>query len=207
MNNWNEIFAAQGKVFNEPHADMPGFADRLTQIQANRVLDLGCGSGRHLIYLLKRGFEMYGFDQSPNGLALTREWLLQENLSADLRQGSFYDPLPYPAAFFDGILSTQAIHHARIADIRRAAQEIARITRPGGLLFLVVPSKNPKFDPNKIKQIEPDTFIPLDGDEAGLPHHLFNPQSLAETFAGFEAIDLHPDHRSHHVFTARRKES
>ena len=36
-----------------------------------RVLDLGCGAGRHLVYLAQQGFEMYGTDVDPHGLDVT----------------------------------------------------------------------------------------------------------------------------------------
>src|ERR1700687_3763964 len=37
------------------------------------VLDLGCGVGRHMVYLGGRGFRMAGVDISPTGIRLTQE--------------------------------------------------------------------------------------------------------------------------------------
>ena len=38
-----------------------------------RVLDVGCGGGRNLVYLLREGFEVYGVDEDPRAVASVRE--------------------------------------------------------------------------------------------------------------------------------------
>jgi hypothetical protein len=72
---WDTIFQQEGRFFNEPHQALPGFVEQLNQAGAQCVLDLGCGSGRHVVYLAQQGFEVYGLDNSPNGLELTQRWL------------------------------------------------------------------------------------------------------------------------------------
>jgi len=42
-----------------------------------RVLDLGCGVGRHLVYLSSQGFEMHGLDLSPAGVERCQKELLR----------------------------------------------------------------------------------------------------------------------------------
>jgi cyclopropane fatty-acyl-phospholipid synthase-like methyltransferase len=84
-NAWNEIFKQQGRVFSEPHEDMPGIVQLLQDQGASTILDLGSGTGRHVVYLAQRGFSVFGLDSSLEGISLARRWLADAGLEADLR--------------------------------------------------------------------------------------------------------------------------
>jgi SAM-dependent methyltransferase len=200
---WDRIFAEHGKVFEQPHEDMAWLLHMLRARGAERLLDLGCGSGRHLLYFAAQGFQVSGLDNAPEGLDLTRSTLAQAGLSADLCQQDMFDPLPYATGAFDALISIQVIHHARIGRVRSLAAEMTRVVHPGGILFVTVPeqqNQGPSFE-----HVEPGTYIPLDGREAGLPHHYFNPEELQALFDSFEPIDLHVDRDAHYCFTALRR--
>jgi SAM-dependent methyltransferase len=62
MKQWDEIFKKYGKIFIEPQEDMGRVAEAFKNSRAKKILDLGCGTGRHLVYLAKKGFSLYGFD-------------------------------------------------------------------------------------------------------------------------------------------------
>lgn len=127
-------------MFEEPHEDMPGVVQLLKNNGAETILDLGCGSGRHVVYLARAGFSVYGLDNSPEGIQIGRQWLAEEGLEADLRLGSMTDRLPFDDSFFDAVISVQVIHHARIMSIRFIVQEIGRVLTKGGLVFVTVPT-------------------------------------------------------------------
>ena len=120
---WNTVFQQEGKVFTTPHEDMLHFVEAVRHHNRQNVLDVGCGSGRHVVYLARHGFSVYGLDNAPEGLNITRRWLQQEGLSADLRHHQMTDPFPYPDATFDAVVSIQVIHHARIAEIQQIIAE------------------------------------------------------------------------------------
>ncbi len=200
--SWDDIFARRGKVFNEPHEGLTKFVQFLKDIRADTVLDLGCGTGRHVVYLAKCAFSVFGLDNSPKGLKITQQWLGEEGLDADLRLQSMTEKLPYQDSFFDAILCTQVIHHADIAMIKRIVKEVSRVLKKGGLLFITVPST--RNQGTIFEQIEPNTFIPLDGPEKGVPHHYFTPQELREVFDGFEIIDIHLDMSDHYCMFAHK---
>lgn len=196
---WQRIFDHQGLVFHDPHEDLAGLIDLLHERQAHSVLDLGCGTGRHVLALAGAGFDVTGLDSAPNALSITRDRLEAAELTAELSQHDIFAPLPFPDASFDGIVSTQVIHHARIAAIRALVAEIERVLNPGGLLFVTVPRLQNQG--TRFEQLEPGTFVPLDGREAGLPHHYFTPAELRGLFANFTEIDLHVDQVDHYCLT------
>lgn len=115
---WDKIFKEQGKVFIKPQEDIPKVVKLFKKKGVKRVLDLGCGSGRHLVYLAKQGLEVYGIDIAPEGIRIARDWLRKEKLQANLKIGSIYEKLPYKDNFFDAIISIQTLHHAKIEKIR-----------------------------------------------------------------------------------------
>jgi SAM-dependent methyltransferase len=202
-NAWNEIFKRQGRVFTEPHKDMPGIVQLLKSRAASTVLDLGSGTGRHIVYLARNGFSVFGMDNSPEGINVTRQWLADEGLAANLQLQSMTEKLPYEDAFFDAVISVQVIHHADIATIRGIVGEISRVLKRGGFLFVTVPRLRNQAE--KFEQVEPNTFIPLDGPERGLLHHYFTPEELREVFGGFDVADIHLDATHHYCLWADKR--
>ena len=164
------------------------FVKLLKTIKAKKVLDLGCGTGRHTIALAKNGFETYGIDISKNALKVCRERLKDKNLKADLKLGDIYKLSPYQDNFFDGVISTNALHHGRVYQIKKLIKEIQRILKPGAIIMVEVPRKVGKFYD---KEIESGTVVPQEGSEQGIPHHIFRDKNeVREFFKNFEVIKI-----------------
>jgi tellurite methyltransferase len=140
MPTWDELFKREEFRRREPYPRVSEFAQLLKERAARRVLDLGCGTGRHLILLAKEGFEVYGLDISPTGLEEARRWLEEEGLRAELKEGDM-SSLPYPEGFFDGAISIHVIYHGTLAQMRKAIGELHRTLRPGGLALLTFQSR------------------------------------------------------------------
>ena len=196
---WDAIFEDRGHVFTDPHPDLPAVAQHLKDEGLNRVLDLGCGTGRHVVYLARNGFAVHGLDNSPQAIKMSEAWLEKEHLDADVRLQEMTEKLPYADGFFDAVLSVQVIHHADVATIKRIVQEMVRVIKRGGFIFVTVPKL--RNQGKSFKEIEPNTFVPLDGAEAGLPHHYFTPGEFREFFTGFEVKDIHLDEIDHYCLS------
>ncbi len=200
---WDEIFQREGKVFEQPHPDVPLVARLLKERGSQCVLDLGCGSGRHVVYLAQNGFAVCGLDNSPQGLALAQKWLDEDGLSADLRLGDMTARWPFEDSFFDAVISIQVMHHADVATIKKIIQEIERVLKKDGFIFITVPRL--RNQGQEFEQIEPHTFVPLDGPEKGLPHHYFTPEELRELFRNFSVSDIHLDAVNHYCLSAHKR--
>ena len=209
MPDWDDIFAEKGRVFTEPHSCFDRVLGLFREHHVKRVLDLGCGTGRHLIHLSKLGFEVYGFDVSPMALSLAREWLTEEGLAADIIEHTMEDPFPYADDFFDAVISTQVIHHNLIADIMITVNEIERVLRSMGVIFVTFPIYS--YVPSegdrdwRLEQIEPGTYIPRNGPEAGIPHHYFTLEEVDSVFSGFEILDIFTDETKHRCVLGIKK--
>jgi cyclopropane fatty-acyl-phospholipid synthase-like methyltransferase len=199
---WDKIFELVGRESTEPHGDMPGLARLLKERRAETLLDLGCGSGRHLVYLARQGFSVHGLDNSPNGLSLARQWLAEEGLQANLVFQDMTEPLSYADAFFDAVVSVNVIHHAMLATIRSIVGEIFRVLKKDGLVFVSVIKLG--HQEGSFEELEPNTFLPLDGPEMGLPHHFFTPEELRQVFGAFTISDIYIDQRNHYCLLASK---
>jgi len=206
MPNWEEIFKEKGYLFVDPHHDMSRLASLFRSNGVRRILDLGCGTGRHLAFLSRAGFEVSGFDSSKTALDLAKKWLKEEELSADIHLGRMEEQFPFSSDCFDAVISIQVIHHNLMQDILLTVNEIERVLKIGGYIFITVPILGPKpenpEDDWKLHQVEDGTFIPQSGPESGIPHHYFTEDELHEVFKKFKILEMYMDDTNHRCVLA-----
>ena len=135
-NAWREWYQRKLDVV-EPEVEM--FAGLLNRSMTPRVLDVGCGMGRHVSYLAGIGVDTYGFDISEWAADETMKLLRKTGVEARVWVGDMFKPFPFEDGFFDGAIAARTIHHGHIREIRGAIAEIDRVTRPGGYVLLQVP--------------------------------------------------------------------
>lgn len=195
-----KIFQERGKVFTEPHDEMDAIAENFKKNGVKKVLDLGSGSGRHIIYLAQNGFSVYGLDNSSSGLDMTKKWLKEDGLAAELIEQEMDIPFPWEDDFFDAVISIQVIRHADVSTIKKIIFEIERVIKKDGFIFITAPKL--KNQGENFKQIEPNTYIPMDGPEKGLPHHYFTIGEMKKLFFKFNITDIHIDKENHYCLSA-----
>jgi 2-polyprenyl-3-methyl-5-hydroxy-6-metoxy-1,4-benzoquinol methylase len=102
---------------------------------ARRILDVGCGGGRHTFYFARKGFEVYGFDEDEEAIENDKQILRREELKADIRVWDMTNPMPYQDEFFDAALAVRVIHHTNISNITKIVHELNRVLKPKGFFF------------------------------------------------------------------------
>jgi len=177
----------------------------------HKILDLGCGSGKHILYLAERGFDTYGIDLSERAIEVARKLFDEKKLNVDLKIGNIFERLPYDSDSFDAIISFRVINHGKREDIENLIREMNRVLKSDGLVFVTVskPSKKPKELP-KIKRLDQRTSMNLEGEEAGVIHFLFNKEILKKIFedvGGFEIINLYVDKKGYFCLFAKKSTS
>jgi len=185
---WESIYKSEGRVFIDPPPGFKAVVETFAQHQCHLILDLGCGNGRHTIALAKEGFDTIGLDISLSGLRLSYEWLREEGLQAGLVSADARHYFPFKADSFDGLLSTQVIHHALLSEVRTTIAEIWRVLTNGGVAFISVAGR--KQEGETYQEVEPGTYIPLTGTEKGLPHHIFTEEELRSEFRMFQIQEI-----------------
>lgn len=103
--------------------------DLAGQVHAQRVLEVGCGTGHWLRLLAPLSSQLYGLDLSLGMLGRART-----TGAANLVQGSA-EALPFPATIFDLVFCVSALHH--FADPGAFIRAARRLLRPGGALAII----------------------------------------------------------------------
>ncbi len=112
-------------------------------VPGERVLDVGCGVGRHAFLLADRGLQVEGLDLSPDLLQHLREYEGgRYNMAAHC--ADIGEPPPELDARFDAVVGFFMLHH--VPDLRQAFRGVARLLRPGGRAVFIEPNPyNPLY--------------------------------------------------------------
>lgn len=158
-----------------------------------RVIDVGCGTGRHVAYLARHGIDAYGFDLSETAVAEAEKLLEKEKLPSHLWVGDMFKRIPFEDGYFDAAVSTRAVHHGYIRQVRSSILEMDRVVRKGGHIFIQSPIwlKGEKVQNPKALQVEPGTLVWSEGEEAHVPHHHFTKEELLQPFKNYRILKLH----------------
>jgi SAM-dependent methyltransferase len=116
--------------------------DFIEMTEGMKVLDAGCGSGRHLHAAFRtRGVRVVGMDRNRSDLVRSGETLAlmeQDNPGGHwLVAQADVTRLPFGDASFDVVVCSEVLEH--IGDNRTAVAELVRVLKPGGHLAVTVP--------------------------------------------------------------------
>jgi len=123
--------------------------DRLELRSGDRLLDLGCGFGRHTYEALVRGADVVQCDMAMPELAnirdtsrlLVEEGMFEGNLLVAPVQGDATQ-LPFDDESFERIIASEVFEH--IPDDIAAYKELMRLLKPGGTVAVTIPAWLPE---------------------------------------------------------------
>jgi SAM-dependent methyltransferase len=113
-----------------------------------RVLDLGCGAGRHTFDALRSGAAVVALDRSASDVTSVVGMVGAMVEVGEIVAGGFGPlvanalSLPFRDGTFDTVVASEIFEH--LADDRAALGEVTRVLRPGGTLALSVPRAMPE---------------------------------------------------------------
>jgi SAM-dependent methyltransferase len=126
--------------------------DRLGMRAGDRLLDVGCGAGRHAYEGLRRGGRVVAYDLDASEVKDTATVLeaMQDDDPAVSASGGLGwavngDALhvPFPNSSFDRIIASEVLEH--VPDDQSAITELTRVLRPGGTIAVTVPRWGPEL--------------------------------------------------------------
>jgi len=175
----NPLLALEEPVVREALGDVRGLA----------ALDLGCGTGRHALWLAAAGASVTAVDFSEGMLAEARRKPGAEAVRFLVHD--LHTPLPFEAATFDCIVSGLVLEHLR--DLGFVFAEARRVLKAGGRA--VVSAMHPAMC---LRGVEARFTDPVTGEKVrpGSVPHTISDFVMAAVRAGFtpEAIGEHaPD--------------
>ena len=185
---WNHILKRHDYSREEPDKLVTQFTKFLKNKHAKRVLDLGCGAGRHLVYLTKQGYETHGIDISKTGVKQAKNRLKTEKLNAALIKCDMKS-LPYINHCYDAVIGFYTIYHNTKQGIQTTIAETHRTLKQKGTILLNFQSKR-SGKHGKGTKIEENTYIQEDGPEKGVIHHFVDETEIHELLKNFKILKL-----------------
>ena len=185
-NVWDEIFTSES--FCSDLNPRRFVTENIKSIPASAgpVLDVGCGCGRHLVYLAAHGYRVYGIDLSDVALAKAEENLRRFGLSAVLQRAPMWE-IPFGGVPFAAALAINVLNHGTLDEIARAVRAILQRLLPGGVFLLTLLTTNDYRACGR--QVDGHTYICDRGPEKGVLHTVFDKPSAGALLADGVAIE------------------
>ncbi len=148
----------------------------------SKVLDVGCGCGRHL-FPLSACYSTTGMDISSIALHRARDYLKKQDRKADYATASLTH-LPFKEETFDAVVCLGVLQHLTEAGRYAAVSEIRRVLKCNGLVFLeVFGSQDMRYGG---EEVEERSFM----RQTGILYHYFTPEEIRTLFKGFQFLEL-----------------
>lgn len=172
--------------------------------RVKRVLDLGCGAGRHCLLLAKKKLEAVGVDLSVTALKISKELSQKDQMNIALACASM-TRLPFSDSTFDAVISVSVIHHALRKDIAATIHEVHRVLKKNGFFLANLTSiKDPRYGTGQ--KMEDHTYRILEAfTGAEELHHFFNRKEIRRLLTSFAEVKVELSDEEPHYWTIMSK--
>lgn len=189
--DWKIVKDDEDCIWKKPSIESYYLLYRWKTQSKKKILDLGCGLGRHSILFGKNDFDVYCFDISENAIERTKEWSEKENLNLNYAIGDMLK-LPYENKSMDCILCRNVISHSDTEGVKKIISELKRILKENGECYLTLGSKDSYgFKQENWPLIDENTRLNLEeGPEYKVPHFYADYNLIKELFSDFKIISI-----------------
>lgn len=170
--------------------------DRLAFRSGDRLLDVGCGAGRHAGEALRRGAQVVALDASDSEAKDASVMLAAMVDAGEAGAGGSADAavadgasLPFADGSFDRVVASEVLEH--VSDDRVVIAELARVLRPGGMLAVTVP----RWFPERLNWALSAEYHEVDGGHVRIYRRSVLGRRLAA--AGLVPVAAHHAHALH----------
>lgn len=171
---WNSAYARRENHVYYPCEEVVRFVARhlrrrvsLTEVidvtpgaAGSRVVDVGCGIGRNLVFGTEMGLTMYGNDLSSQAVAGAREWLSQKLGPVARERVVVCDVrgLPWEDQFFAHAVSDSALDSMPFTVAQAGVAQVHRVVQPGGYFYCnLISGDTSGRDPEFCGEVDVDT--------------------------------------------------
>jgi 2-polyprenyl-3-methyl-5-hydroxy-6-metoxy-1,4-benzoquinol methylase len=188
---WDSLWGTEAgrKDWIAAERDVQDLEKKLASLKVSRVLDLGCGIGRHSLFFASKGYQVFSIDASSKAVDFTQNAAREAGLSIDVRQSPM-TTLPFEDHYFDYVLAWNVIYHGDPDTVRTVLSEVVRVLRQRGIFQGTMLTKRNAYY-GKGQKVAPDTYVNDEEDEKKHAHFYCNAKELTELLHNFEILSLH----------------
>lgn len=173
------------------------------EMEYKRILDIGCGYGKHSIYIAENNFNVTSIDINERTIEWLKGHIDRKSISNITLMQADINRLPFQDNYFDAVICASVLHHQTFSQIRNSISEIYRVLKHNGyLLFDFLSIEDDSFGIGE--EIEKNTFIGSREGEEGIPHHYTDIIELNELLKNFKDIKIKKN-EYHIVIDSERK--
>jgi ubiquinone/menaquinone biosynthesis C-methylase UbiE len=190
MNAWDKIYEKHGIVEKGTLGIVKDAIPIFRKGGCHIILDLGCGTGRHSVFLARNRFDVIAQDYSDKALEMLKEMIEKGKLDIRIVKNDM-TKIDFSNNFFDGIIFTGVIHYAKINKIQETVKEILRVLRPRGILVMsCMSTKCSNYGTGE--KIEKNTFVNVAGfsDDMEEPKHFFEKAEIVQLLKDFDVLEV-----------------
>ena len=172
--------------WKKPAPEVLDLIRSLSPSERPKVLDLGCGLGRHAVAFALAGFTVTATDASQSAIHYLNEWAEELKLSIDTRVCDMLSDT-LPTVSFDVVLSYNVIYHGIREQFARAIMRVHRLLKPNGIFYFTCPSRQDgKYGFGE--EVAPHTFRCTKSVTPGDIHYFADEKDLQELLKGFRVL-------------------
>ena len=187
--DWSRV---ADNYWDEPSDEFLPVALKWREQGCKEVLDLGCGKGRHALFLAELGFNVTAVDLSPEGVDQLQAAAKKRNLDGSITI-LVCDMLsiPFEENSFDAVLGFHSLYHTDYAGLKTVVEKITGVLRESGRLYITFNSKsNPSFQAVDNEVVDEYTIIRHYGMEDGIPHTFLDYDDIIELLADYQILKI-----------------
>ena len=152
------------------------------------MVDIGAGKGRHSFYMNKLGLSVSAVDLSESSVEIIRQKNQEQGCSVEVFQSDMIK-LPFADNQFDCAICFHTIYHTNLDGLVKSIEEIKRVLKSGGEVFITFNSKDNDSFKNG-ESVDNYTIYKTGGIENGIPHSYIDFDDLSWIMKGFKLIKV-----------------
>ena len=160
-----------------------------------RVLDLGCGVGRHSMLFYDYGFKVTACDITPYAIDYIKNWQKERNINFDVVLCDMLN-MPFKNNSFDAIYAYHVLSHTNLEGFKKLFDKIYDILDKDGEIFFDVLSKKCfLYSESGYPKIDNNTVLSQAENELDVPHICFDFDELKAILNKFILVEVKEVHQ------------
>lgn len=159
-----EVLSKDDEYWNTPDFMIHYLHNRWKKNNFETFLDIGCGLGRHSIYMAENGFNVYGIDYSNYVIDIVKEKAYMKGLDIKLTVGDI-STLPYENESIDCMVAIEVLSNSDKIGISAILKEMHRVLKEGGETYFNIISKISDLGNNNEELINGNAFYNITEDD------------------------------------------